>query len=80
MDHSKVMIKVDFKNAIINDVHDELPAILPYVLFLLGRHHLVHKMTTGVPQGGSLSSTLFDMGIAPSIRRAQLALHLFDRR
>ena len=34
----------------------------------------VHKMTTGVPQGGSLSSALFDMGIAPSIRRAQLAL------
>ena len=30
-------------------------------------------MTTGVPQGGSLSSALFDMGIAPSIRRAQLA-------
>jgi hypothetical protein len=43
MDHSKVMIKVDAKNVfneidpavIINVVRDELPAILPYVLFLL---------------------------------------------
>jgi hypothetical protein len=88
------MIKVDVKNAfneidpaaIINVVRDELPAILPYVLFLLTMSSVdiifhdscagktsVHKMTTGVPQGGSLSSALFDMGIAPSIRRAQLA-------
>ena len=94
MDHSKVMIKVDVKNAfneidpaaIINVVRDELPVILPYVLFLLAMSSVniifhdfragktsVHKMTTGVPQGGSLSSALFDMGIAPSIRRAQLA-------
>ena len=35
-------------------------------------------MTTGVPQGGSLSSALFDMGIAPSIRRAQLADYIQD--
>ena len=33
----------------------------------------VHRMTTGVAQGGSLSSALFDMGIVPSIRRTQLA-------
>jgi len=69
MDHSNVMIKVDGKDAfneidpaaIINVVCDELPAILPYVLFLLAMSSVdiifhdsragktsVHKMTTGV--------------------------------
>ncbi len=57
--------------AIINVVRDELPAILPYVLFLLAMSEVdiifndsragktsVLRMTTGVPQGGSLSSAL----------------------
>jgi hypothetical protein len=93
MDHSKVIIEVDVKNAFneidpaaIIVVRDELPAILPYVLFLLEMSSVdiifhdsragktsVHKMTTGVPQGGSLSSALFNMGITPSILRAQLS-------
>ena len=93
MDHSKVIIKVDVKNAfneidpaaIIKVVRDEPPDLLPYVLFLLAMSSVdiifhysragktrVHKMTTGVPQGGSLSSAPFDMGIAPSIRCAQI--------
>ena len=86
MDHSQVVIKVNVKNAFNEIDPDELPAILPYVLFLLAMSEVdiifndsragkisVHRMTTGVPQGGSLSSALFDMGIPPSIRRAQLA-------
>ena len=86
----KVYLKNAFNEidpaAIINVVRDELPAILPYILFLLTMSSVdiifhdsragktsIHKMTTGVPHGGSLSSALFDMEIAPSIRRAQLA-------
>jgi len=72
--------------SILDVVREQLPAVLSYAEFLLAlspvqtifndsreRITSVQSMSTGVPQGGSLSSALFNMGQSTSIRRASLA-------
>ena len=69
--------------AILSVISEHLPEVLPYADLLLaqssmqvtfhdprGGHTSVHKMEKGVPQGGSTSGALFNMGQSTSIRRA----------
>ena len=84
------MISVDDKNAfneidpatIINLVRDDLLFVLAMfevdIIFNDSRagKTSIHNMKTGVSQGDSLGSALFDIAIAPSIHHA----HLSDRR
>jgi hypothetical protein len=67
-------------------IADEAPALLPFTNCLLNKasagtiYHdpreqvtVVHKMTEGVPQGGAMSSALFNMGQSVAIRPAAAA-------
>ena len=69
--------------AILSVISEHLPEVLPFADLLLaqssmqvifhdprGGHTSVHKMEKGVPQGGSTSGALFNMGQSTSIRRA----------
>jgi len=71
--------------SILDVVRAQLPAALPYAEFLLALTPIqtifndshaqitsVHSMAAGVPQGGSLSGALFNMGQSTSIRRASV--------
>jgi len=71
--------------SILDVVRAQLPAALPYAEFLLALTPIqtifndshaqitsVHSMADGVPQGGSLSGALFNMGQSTSIRRTSV--------
>jgi hypothetical protein len=73
--------------AILAVVLANLPQVLPFADLLLAQSSMqtifkdfravitnVYKMDKGVPQGGSMSSALFNMGQSTSIRRAALFL------
>ena len=74
------------KHPILQVIADEAPALLPFTNCLLNKalagtiYHdpheqviVVHKMTEGVPQGGAMSSALFNMGQSVAIRPAAAA-------
>ena len=74
------------KDPILQVIADEAPALLPFTNCLLNKapaetiYHdareqvtVVHKMTEGVPQGGAMSSALFNMGQSVAIRPAAAA-------
>ena len=72
-------------SAILDVVRAQLPAVLSYAEFLIALSSIqttfhdyharvtsVHSMATGVQQGGSFSSALFNMGQSTPFRRASL--------
>ena len=74
------------KHPILQVIADEAPALLPFTNCLLNKapagtiYHdsreqvtVVHKLTEGVPQGGAMSSALFNMGQSVAIRPAAAA-------